>query len=91
MVYNSVKTLGVKTALSRIISPERKPTVSGRDRGTERASMTTFDSKSMLGMKKIDIAGIESPSRMTPRTLRLAHSCAKKPSRHRARQKLALR
>jgi hypothetical protein len=45
----------------------------------------------MLGMKKIDIAGIESPSRMTRRTLRLAHGCAKKPSRHRARQALALR
>jgi hypothetical protein len=41
-------------------------------------------------MKKIDIAGIESASRMTRRTLRLAHGCAKKPNR-RARQALALR
>jgi hypothetical protein len=45
----------------------------------------------MLGMKKIDIAGIESPLRMTRRTLRLAHGCAKKPNRDRARQALALR
>jgi hypothetical protein len=45
----------------------------------------------MLGMKKIDIAGSESPSRINRRTLRLAHGCAKKPSRHRARQALALR
>jgi len=34
-------------------------------------------------MKKIGIAGMKS--------LRLAHGCAKKPSRHRARQALALR
>jgi hypothetical protein len=45
----------------------------------------------MLEMKKIDIARIENPSRMTRRTLRLAHGRAKKPSRHRARQALGLR
>jgi hypothetical protein len=43
------------------------------------------------GIKKIDVAAIENPSSMTRRTLRLAHGCAKKPSRHRARQALALR
>jgi hypothetical protein len=41
--------------------------------------------------EKFDIAGIGSPLRMTRRTLRLAHGCAKKPNRHQARQALALR
>jgi hypothetical protein len=34
---------------------------------------------------------VHRPSRMTPCTLRLAHGCAKKPSRHGDRQALALR
>jgi hypothetical protein len=54
-------------------------------------SALTLSGRQCFGMKKIDIAGIESPSRMTRRTLRLAHGCAKKPSRHWARQALALR
>jgi hypothetical protein len=41
-------------------------------------------------MKKLDIAGFQSPSRMARRTLRLAHACAKNPSRHRGRQALVL-